>query len=247
MPATKHQASKAREQSDGFVVELNNATGGISFWEKSDNHSVADRCGISTADYIHAMYGFLRQAKSRHVLMIGCGGGTLATMLRRAGVKVTIADIDGRNFEIAHAYFHMPDDVECHVADGADFLRRDSRKYDAIVLDAYTDNEMPRHFKKRAFFNLMKSRLRARNAIVLVNLMASGDDDHGPDRIARLMKRTWSRVRLLDSEGCEGRNVVMAAGAVKTLKRPRLMLRPKRCAKALAAELKAMDFRPLRA
>ncbi len=249
MPTTKHQASKrnARGQSDGFVVELNNATGGISFWEKSDNHSVADRHGISTADYIHAMYGFLRQAKSRHVLMIGCGGGTLATMLRRAGVKVTIADIDGRNFEIARAYFHMPDDIECHIADGAEFLRRDTRKYDAIVLDAYSDNEIPRHFKKRAFFNLMKSRLRARNGIVLVNLMAAGDDDHGPDRMARLMKRTWSQVRLLDAEGCEGRNVVTAAGAVKKLKRPRLILRPKRCAKTLAAELKAMDFRPLRA
>ena len=248
----KHRAMTRKRnnpqvQCDGFVVELNNATGGISFWERSDNHSAADRYGISTADYIHAMYGFLRQVKSRHVLMIGCGGGTLATMLRRAGVKVTIADIDGRNFEIARGYFHMPDDVECHIADGADFLRRDQRQFDAIVLDAYTDNEIPRHFKKRAFFNLMKSRLRARNAILLVNVMSSGDDDHGPDRIARLMKRTWAQVRLLDTEGWEERNVVMAAGAVKKLKRPRLILRPKRCAKALSAELKAMDFRPLRA
>ena len=232
---------------DGFVIEQNNATGGISFWERCDNQSVADRQGISLVDYIHAMYGFLRQAKCRHVLMIGCGGGTLATMLRHAGVKVTIADIDGRNFEIARTYFHMPDDVECHVADGRDFLRRDARRYDAIVLDAYTDNAMPKHFLTRAFFDLVKSRLKARNAVVLVNLMATGDEDRGPDRFARLMRKTWSRVRLLDSEGCEGRNVVAAAGAVRKLKRPRLVLRPQRCAKSLAAELKAMDFRELRA
>ena len=235
-----------RGGNDGFVVELNNVTGGISFWEKSDNHSIADRNGVSTADYIHAMYFFLRQAKSRHVLMIGCGGGTLATMLRRVGVKVTIADIDGRNFEIARSYFHMPADVECHIADGEDFLRRDCRKYDAIALDAYANNELPRHFQKRRFFNLMKSRLRPRNAVVLVNLMATDDEDRGPDRIARLMKRTWSQVRLLDAVGYEGRNVVAAAGAVRKLKRPRLIMRPQRCARSLARELRGLDFRPVR-
>ena len=244
---SRKPCAPGRHDDDGFVIEQNNATGGISFWERCDNQSVADRLGISLVDYIHAMYFFLRQAKCRDVLMIGCGGGTLATMLRRAGVKVTIADIDGRNFEIARTYFHMPDNVECHVADGRDFLRRDPRRYDAIVLDAYCDNAMPKHFLKQAFFELVKSRLRARNAMVLVNLMASDDNDRGPDRFARLMRKTWSQVRLLDGKRCECRNVVAAAGAVRKLKRPRLILRPQRCAKKMAAELRAMDFRPLRA
>jgi spermidine synthase len=123
MPRKKTSAT-----DHGLVVEFNNASGRVSFWQKDDNHSLADRCGISTADYIHAMYGFLRQAGCRDVLMIGCGGGTLATMLRRVGVKVTIADIDGRSFEIARTYFHLPDDVECHIADGAVFLKQAARK-----------------------------------------------------------------------------------------------------------------------
>ncbi len=232
---------------DGFVIEQNNATGGISFWERSDNHSVADRHGISLADYIHAFYFFLRQAKSRHVLMIGCGGGTLATMLRRVGVKVTIADIDGRNFEIARTYFNMPGDIECHVADGRDFLRRDKRRYDAIVVDAYSDSAMPKHFMKRTFYDLVKSRLRTRDAIVLVNLMAANDADRAPDRFGRLLRRTWSQVRLLDSIGWDNRNVVALAGAVRRLKRPRLLMPPQRRAKSIAAELRTMDFRALRA
>jgi spermidine synthase len=233
--------------NDGFVIEQNNVTGGISFWEKSDNQSVADRHGVSLAEYIHAMYGFLRQAKCRHVLMIGCGGGTLATMLRRVDVKVTIVDIDSRNFEIARTYFHMPDDVECHVADGQDFLRRDPRLYDAIVLDAYADNAIPKHFLKHAFFELVKSRLRPRNAIVVANLLAANDHDRGPDRFARLMKKTWTQVRLLDDDGWDYRNVVAVAGAIRKLKPPRLVMRPQRCAKTIAAHLKEMDFRPLRA
>jgi pyrimidine operon attenuation protein/uracil phosphoribosyltransferase len=82
---------------------------------------------------------------------------------------------------------------------------------------------------------------------VLVNLMARNDEDRGPDRIARLMKRTWSQVRLLDAVGYEGRNVVAAAGAVRKLKRPRLIMRPQRCARSLANELRGLDFRPVRA
>jgi protein-L-isoaspartate O-methyltransferase len=243
---TRKSRPRRAAGDDGFVIEQNNVTGGISFWERSDNQSAADRHGVSLADYIHAMYGFIRQAKCRHVLMIGCGGGTLATMLRRVRIKVTIADIDGRNFEIARSYFHMPQDVECHVADGKAFLRRDPRRYDAIVLDAYSDNAMPRHFVKHAFFELMKLRLRPRG-IVVANILAANDDDRGPDRIARLMKQTWKQVRLLDADGWDNRNVVALAGAIRELKPPRLVMRPQRCAKKIAADLKGMDFRPLRA
>jgi len=241
----KH-TTPANGQDHGFVVEVNNATGRTSFWEKDDNHSVADQSGVSTADYIHAMYGFLRQAECRHVLMIGCGGGTLATMLRRVGVTVTMVDIDGRSFDIASRYFHMPADVECHIADGEAFLRQDPRKYDAVVLDAYSDHEIPRHMRQRRFFNLVKSRLKARKAIALLNLMATGDDDLGPDRMARLMKRTWSQVRLLDAQGQPGRNAIAVAGAVRNLKAPRLMMRPQRGAKTLARELRQLEFRAVR-
>lgn len=230
----------------GFVIEQNNATGGISFWEKSDNHSLADRHGVSTADYIHAMYGFLRQAESRHVLMIGCGGGTLATMLRRVGVKVTIVDIDGRNFEIARSYFHMPEDVECIVADGAAFPRQDKRKYDAIVLDAYADNKIPKAMCTQRFFESLKTRLKPRNAIVMVNLIATDIRDNGPDRFAQRMKKTWRNVRLLDDESCTSRNLIAVAGAVRKLKKPRLLMRPTCAVKKLKQELAGLDFRPLR-
>lgn len=241
MPSKK---SAPRQPDHGFVIEVNNATGRVSFWEKDDNHSIADKNGVSTADYIHAMYSFLRQKKSKHVLMIGCGGGTLATMLRRAGVKVTITDIDARNYEIARTYFKMPADVECHVADGAKFLKAETRQFDAIVLDAYADNDIPRHFKKLAFANLMKARLKPRG-LVAINLIISSLSDKSADRFMRLMSRSFSQARLLDVAGYESRNAIGLAGSVKTLKRPRLLMRPARGAKALAKELAEMDFRPV--
>jgi spermidine synthase len=226
------------------VVEQNNITGRVSYWAMGDNHSAADRNGISLADYIHAMFGFIVQAKARHVLMIGCGGGNLATMLHRAGMRVTMVDIEARSFEIARGYFHLPEEVECHVADGAKFLRRNAR-YDAIVLDAYTGGKVPKAFLQKAFFDLAKSRLN-RGGIFLMNLLVKDDDDRTPDNIMRLMRKTWRQTRLLDCDGWEDRNAVGMAGAVRGLKRPRLLLPPSRGAKKLAAHLKTLKFRALR-
>jgi spermidine synthase len=227
------------------VIEQNNRTGGVSYWQAADNQSLADRRGVSLADYIHALYSFLRQAKSRNVLMIGGGGGTLATMLRRAGVTATIVDIDPMCFEIARCYFQMPGTVECHVGDGAAFLRRSQRRFDAIVLDAFADEIIPPHFLKTKFFALVKAHLTARG-IFLVNIVVAGDDDRTPDRIAQQMGRTWRDVRLLDSDGWENRNAIALAGAVKKFRRPRLLMRPQIRARQIAAELRVLDFRPLR-
>jgi hypothetical protein len=54
--------------------------------------SEADSNGVSLASYIHAIFGLIAQTKARRILMIGCAGGTLATMLAQAGCKVTILD-----------------------------------------------------------------------------------------------------------------------------------------------------------
>ena len=231
----------------GIAIEHNNNTGTVTFWQKRLNQSAADGDGISLADYIHAMYGFLRQSRARNVLMIGCGGGTLATMLNRAGVQVTIADIDARVFEIARRYFRMPDGIACHVADGAAFLRRSRERYDAIALDAYGDGGIPKHFLTAKFFDLVKARLAARNALFMINVMVASDEDRTPDRIARVMRKSWRHVRLLDADGWIDRNAVIVAGAVRNLKRPRLLVPPARSARRLAADLKELAFRQTRA
>jgi len=228
------------------VIEQNNLTGKVSYWEAGENQSVADANGVSLAEYIHAMYFYIRRAKCRRVLMIGCGGGTLATMLVRAGVTVTMVDISAQSFEIARRYFHLPDDVACHVADGAAFLRRTTRRFDAIVVDAYDGDAIPKQFTNAAFFILAKARMAPRGALLLMNVMVKDDRDRTPDRIARAMGKGFRHVRLLDCDGWMDRNALIMAGAVARLPRPRLLLKPRRCARQIARELKDLVFRPLR-
>jgi spermidine synthase len=228
-----------------IVIAQDNRTGGVSYWQAYDHQSVADRHGVSVAEYIHALFGLLRQKRLRHVLMIGCGGGTLATMLARVGVAVTLVDVDPKSFEIARRYFHMPETVDCHARDGSAFLRRRTDRYDAIVLDAFADAAIPPHLLKPSFFRLVRTRLK-RGGFFLVNIVVMDDDDPTPDRIARTMKKVWRNARLLDADGFENRNAVAMAGAVGDLKRPRVRMKPATGAHALAKGLSELSFRRLR-
>jgi SAM-dependent methyltransferase len=234
------------EPFPGHIIVQDDRTGRVSYWQKEYHQSAADAHGVSTADYIHAMYFFLMQAQSRDVLMIGCGGGTLATMLHRSGVAVTVVDIHKLSFDIARDYFQLPADVPCHVADGIAYLKRHPHRHDAIVLDAFGAQGMPEKFRTANFLRLVKSRLKARGTIFLANVIVDGDGDSTPDDLVRTMRRQWARVRLLDTDGWIDRNAVIAAGAVAKLKKPKLLMPPRPGAGKLARELDVLDWRPLR-
>lgn len=231
-----------------IAILQQNATGTLSYWQGQDHQSEADGDGMSLAPYVHALYGFLRQAGAIRVLMIGAGGGTLATMLMRGKSKnasVTMVDINPKSFTIARAYFHLPDRVRCHVGDGARFLARDRARYDAIVLDAFDDDKIPAVFWRAAFFRDVKARLKP-GGLFLANITVQDDEDDTPDRFCRLIGGAFRQVRLLDSDGYDNRNAVALAGKVRDLKHPRLLLRPRRRVKQIARELKEMQFRALR-
>ena len=230
----------------GHVIVQDNRTGKVSYWQKDYHQSAGDRNGVSTADYIHAMYFFLRQAKCKDVLMIGCGGGTLATMLHGQGVKVTIVDIHKLSFDIARDYFNLPPDIPCHVADGIAYLKKHRARHDALVLDAFGEGGMPEKFMAPAFFRLAKARLKARGGLFLMNVIVADDDDTTPDDLVRAMRAQWRGVRLLDTDGWVDRNAVIAAGAVTKLKKPRVLMPPKPGGPKLARQLAILDWRALR-
>jgi SAM-dependent methyltransferase len=166
-------------------------------------------------------------------------------MLDRIGVAVTIVDIDPRAFRIARLHFHLPARVQTHAADGVRFLRCDTAKYDAIVVDAFVGHTIPAPFLRPAFLACVKARLK-RGGIFLLNTTVDDDGDRTPDRLARRLAKIWSTVRLLDSDGWIDRNAVLAAGAVRGLMPPKLRLRPAREAAKLERHIAALEFRKLR-
>jgi SAM-dependent methyltransferase len=90
--------------------------------------------GVSAFGYVHAAK--LLAANARDVLMIGGGGGSLATMLARRGQRVTVLDVDPAAEAIAREYFGLHDGVHWLTTDALSFIENHRGAFDAIIIDA---------------------------------------------------------------------------------------------------------------
>lgn len=223
-------------------IEEEVRTGAISYWQGDYYQSRADKNGVSLLDYIHAIFGLLQQKHAQSVLIIGCAGGSLATMLSRSDCAIVAVDVNPQAFVLARRYFGLPDEVECRVADGFEYVRSARRKFDAIVVDAFHGGRIASELMSEAFFAQAAKRLRA-NGAIFTNVHVARDSDNMPERVARWMGAGSRHVRILDRPAAKFRNAIVAAGAVRSLKSPELLMRPAIEAAKLVNALSAMEFR----
>jgi spermidine synthase len=234
-------ATIASAISGEIKVYRDGPSGLMTYTQGGYEQSAADRNGVSTATYIHALYGLVLQTRARTALVIGCGGGSLARMLQNAGTAVTVIDIDPASFELARWYFGLPDACERHVADGQEFLKRDDRRFDAIVLDAYDAAQMPAHLAEPEFFELVKQHLAPGGAFFVNAYIRNDDDPFARDTAARLA-RVWRHVRMLDMKGRINRNAILMAGNVEALAQPTLITPPEVEATEIEQDLRLLAF-----
>ena len=69
----------------------------------------------------------------------------MGTMLAHAGRSVIVVDINPQSIALARQYFSLPEHITCYVEDGASFLRRNEAVFDAIIIDAFIEEKVPRH------------------------------------------------------------------------------------------------------
>ncbi|MCA0201005.1 MAG: fused MFS/spermidine synthase [Proteobacteria bacterium] len=244
--------SSAAEEARGWTLRHPGKFGTITIRAKKDgtrgyhqkggNQSTVDAHGVSLDIYIHALYGLALQRGTK-VLMIGCAGGTLATMLARKGRDVTLVDIDRAAFKLAKSYFQLPRDIACHVSDGLRFMQKVRGTFDVVIVDAFIGEAIPDHFTGEAFYKAAK-RCVKKDGLALVNVCLHDKKDRLADEIANgFAARGWA-VKLLDEPG-GARNAIVAAGNVRGLRKPGVSSPPEVGAKDLTRGVTAMKFRKL--
>jgi len=219
-------------------------TNALVYVQRGGNQSAIDEHGVSLDAYIHALFGLTMQFDGYKVLMIGCAGGTLATMLHRAGRRVTAVDIDPSAFRIARAYFGLPRGVRCVCKDGLEFLRTTKARFDVVIVDAFIGEAVPKPLTGDEFCSAVRRVLKPRGA-VLFNVCLDGYHDRAADDIGLRLKRHGWTVRLLDEPGPQ-RNAIIAAGPVRRLRLPRLIQKPALRGGQIKRAVSAMRFRRLK-
>ncbi len=224
------------------VIGIDRATGAQIYYHRGWCQSEADEHGISYAPYIHAMFGVIQQTPAVDVLMIGCGGGTLATMLSRTGRRVTVVDINPAAIDLARSYFAMDGTVASFVADGMAWLASATEAFDCIVVDAFDGAEVPDHLCSAAFFALVRRQLRPQG-VVLMNVFEDKGGYHRADSIAAHLRDAGLTVKLLEEGIATDQNVIVIGGPIQDLRKPGLLVSPEGAADQLARDLDRMRFR----
>lgn len=129
-------------------------------------------------EYFHMPW--LWNTNLNRVLMIGLGAGTAQRAFEHyyPQVFVTTVEIDPVVLRVAKDYFWFKesDRQKVFVEDGRLFLRRNTAKHDAILLDAYVQGRygsaIPQHLATKEFFELVRERLTT-NGVLAYNMIGS--------------------------------------------------------------------------
>ena len=126
---------------------------------------------------------WLWYGKITNVLMIGLGGASTQRAFEHdyPGVQIETAEIDPAVLRVATNYFGFRESPRQRVflEDGRVHLRRSQKLFDAIFVDAYSENRygafIPQHLVTKEFFALAAARLST-NGVLAFNVMGRLDD-----------------------------------------------------------------------
>jgi predicted membrane-bound spermidine synthase len=162
--------------------------------------------GTSLFGYVHAIK--LLIGTVRTVLMLGGGGGSLATMLARRGVNTTVVDIDPVAEEIARRYFGLDHRVRWITEDAGTFLRSCPDRFDAVVIDACDERGAVKAFATTESLVESLGVLRGDGSLVL-NLANNGGPEIPAWQLASAMvDRGFNATLYRPSLGNEGNELL---------------------------------------
>lgn len=113
---------------------------------------------------------FLLVDEPRSALVVGLGGGTIPSFLRKRFPQMTIdvVDIDPDVVAVAksHFGFHEDERMRAYVEDGRRFIEQATRRYDLIFLDGFGTDSVPPHLTTREFLTAVREIVAPHGAVI---------------------------------------------------------------------------------
>jgi spermidine synthase len=145
--------------------------------------------------YFHL--GFLFNPNAKDVLFVGGGGfsGPKNFLSMYSDVRMDVVEIDSDVIKAARDYFNLPVDngsrLMIYNDDARNFLSKTEKKYDLIILDAFSQNYVPFHLMTLEYFQLLDKKLTSDGVIISNNIGSMAGDRSD---IVRAIYKTISQV-----------------------------------------------------
>jgi spermidine synthase len=156
---------------------------------------------------------FVEQPQS--ALVIGLGGGTIPSFLRKhyRAMRIDVVDIDPVVVEVAKSHFGFREDerMHAHVEDGRRFVEQAKERYDLIFLDGFGTDSVPAHLTTREFLAAVKSILRPRG--VVVGNLWGRDVNRMYDSMVKTYRSVYENIRIIDVIGSGNKILIASSGA----------------------------------
>ncbi|WP_130733725.1 spermidine synthase [Flavobacterium sp. J27] len=157
--------------SQSLEVSWNN--GKLVLDSKNTNYSYGSLQKVLRKGLISIGYDQIKKMDS--ILVLGVAGGSvIKTLVDEIQFKGSIigVEIDENSIEIANRFFglHKIKNYRTIITDAKEFVKRETQKYDLIIIDIFEDASMPSFLFKKEFVDYCKQLLQI-NGFILFNTM----------------------------------------------------------------------------
>lgn len=127
-------------------------------------------------DYIQRLYEITSTLSPKNILMIGGGVYTLPSAIINTlpETKIDVVEIDKGLNEIAEAFFGFMPNERMNIihTDGRKYLNENQKKYDMIIIDVFSDLEIPMSMRGQKALSLIHDAL-TNDGVVAMNIISS--------------------------------------------------------------------------
>ncbi|MEI6862644.1 MAG: fused MFS/spermidine synthase, partial [Verrucomicrobiota bacterium] len=183
-------------QREGTRVELRARSRRGEFYESVVD--VADPLNL-ILEYSRTVYAAaFFQPEPKRALIIGLGGAGVHRLFAKAypDALLQTVELDQKIYELCqtHLEFRPTDKTPVAISDGRAFMKRDTARYDWILLDAFRGGYVPAHLKTEEFLRECAARLNEQG--VFINNLHEGTELFYAD--IKTMQKVFAQVVLLN-------------------------------------------------
>lgn len=167
------------------------------------------------------LFFFLLKKGPLKILTLGLGGASIERALAKMpDLALTSVDASQVMIELAQRYFYLPSDVKVVCQKAEEFVVQATEHYDVVLCDLFIGEKSPECLFTATFYSQLQ-RITSINAVVMINLQASTEDQLMKALLA--IKKYFAFVVLFEFD--DYANIVIAASSQEIPAKPELQQR----------------------